>query len=258
MVRAEQVQATRELIMTAAERLFAEHGVAAVSARQIGEAAGQGNTAAVGYHFGTKTGLVQAIIRKHTDDIERIRTRMAAQVAGSGDLRDWVSCLVRPSTDHLAALGAPTWFARFGAQVLTDPRLRLLLLEETYRSPTIVRILEGLDLCLSGLPAQVRAERDDMALQLIVHVVASRERMLAEDAGAAAPEDGTVTAGRAAARGPVAHATWRDAATSLIDALTGLYQAPVTSPGTSTPRDPGAEPDAGQSTANRSTAHRGR
>lgn len=244
MVRAEQVQATRELIMTAAERLFAEHGVAAVSARQIGEAAGQGNTAAVGYHFGTKTGLVRAIIRKHTDDIERIRTRMAAEAAGSGDLRDWVSCLVRPTTDHLASLGAPTWFARFGAQVLTDPQLRLLLIEETYRSPAIVRILERLDQCLSDLPAPVRAERDDMTLQLIVHVVAARERMLAEEAGAGSTEDGTATAGRAATRGPVPHVSWHDAATGLIDALTGLYQAPVTDPG---PR-----------TASRSTATRGR
>lgn len=236
MVRAEQVQATRELIMTAAERLFAEHGVAAVSARQIGETAGQGNTAAVGYHFGTKTGLVRAIVRKHTEDIERIRARMAAEAAGSGDLRDWVSCLVRPTTDHLASLGPPTWFARFGAQVLTDPQLRLILLEETYRSPTIARILKGLDLCLSDLPAPVRAERDDMMLQLIVHVVAARERMLAED--------GTATGGRVGTRGPVPHASWHDAATGLIDALTGLYRAPVTGPG--------------PSAASRSTATRGR
>lgn len=238
MVRAEQVQVTRELIMTAAERLFAEHGVAAVSARQIGEVAGQGNTAAVGYHFGTKTGLVRAIIAVHTEDIERIRARMAdraaqAEAAGSGSLRDWVSCLVRPSTDHLASLGAPTWFARFGAQVLSDPQLRPMLLEEAYRSPAIIRILEGVDRSLSGLPAGVRAERDDMALHLIVHVAASRERMLAENAGAAAPANGT--AGRAATCGPVSHATWHDAATGLIDAIVGLYQAPVTPVGPAAP-----------------------
>ncbi|MGO4759077.1 TetR family transcriptional regulator, partial [Streptomyces sp. 2MCAF27] len=58
--RAEQVSATRELILTAAERLFAERGVYAVSNRQVSEAAGQGNNAAVGYHFGTKADLVRA------------------------------------------------------------------------------------------------------------------------------------------------------------------------------------------------------
>jgi AcrR family transcriptional regulator len=215
--RAEQVQATREVIMTAAERLFAEHGVAAVSARQIGEAAGQGNTAAVGYHFGTKTGLVQAIIRKHTADIERIRTRMAAEATGSGELRDWVSCLVRPSTDHLASLGAPTWFARFAVQVMADPALRPLLVEQTYASPALGQSLKGIDGCLSGLPATVRAERDDMVLALIVDVIGRHERLLADAAG----EPGA----------PDPRANWHCTATVLTDAIVGLYQAPVTPPG---------------------------
>ena len=218
--RAEQVQATRELIMTAAERLFAERGLASVSARQISEAAGQGNTAAVGYHFGTKTGLIHAIIRRHTQDIEKIRSRMADAVlsggtGGDASLRDWVSCMVRPSAEHLAALGAPTWFARFAVQVLADPELRPLLLKETFVSPAIRQILKGLGKCLSGLPAPVRAERDDMALALIVHVVAQHERVLADVAGTDSPA-------------PDEHVSWHDAATGLIDALVGLYQAPVT------------------------------
>ena len=232
MVRAGQVQATRELLMTAAERLFAEHGVAAVSARQIGEAAGQGNTAAVGYHFGTKTELVRAILRKHTADVERIRARMAdeaelteaahAEAAHAGSsqagVRHWVSCLVRPATDHLAALGAPTWFARFGAQALNDPRLRSLLMEEAGVTPAMARIHRGLNRRLAALPATVRAERDDMALALIVHVIAEHERALAEQAGGLDPAD-----------------SWNDAATGLIDAIVGLYTAPVTS--TASPRE---------------------
>src|SRR3954453_12180766 len=97
--RAEQVSATRELILTAAERLFAERGVYAVSNRQVSEAAGQGNNAAVGYHFGTKADLVRAITRKHAERIERARARMLAATGDSADLREWVACLVRPSTE---------------------------------------------------------------------------------------------------------------------------------------------------------------
>src|SRR5689334_11875996 len=115
----ERAHPTRELILAAAERLFAEHGVFAVSNRQVSEAAGQGNNTAVGYHFGTKADLVRAIARKHAEQIERLRLRMVAEIEPA-DARDWVSCLVRPVTDHLAALGSPTWFARFGAQVMTD------------------------------------------------------------------------------------------------------------------------------------------
>ena len=88
MKRDAQVNATREALLTAAERLFAERGVHAVANRQISEAAGQGNNAAVSYHFGTKADLVRAITRKHVDQIERTRARMVVGIGDSADLRD--------------------------------------------------------------------------------------------------------------------------------------------------------------------------
>ncbi len=74
-VRADRASSTQEAILKAAERLYAEHGVFAVSNRQVSEAAGQGNNAAVGYHFGTKTDLVRAIEHKHRAPIEELRER---------------------------------------------------------------------------------------------------------------------------------------------------------------------------------------
>lgn len=208
-VRAEQVHATREAILTAAERLYAEHGLIAVSNRQISEAAGQGNNAAVGYHFGTKVDLVRAIVRRHTDPIEGIRSRKVAEAGDSTDLRVWVDCLVRPSTDHLAELGTPTWFARFSAQVMTDPALRDIMIVESLGSPALVQIIDNLNRCLPDLPAEVHADRDSMARHLIVQMTAERERALAE---------GT----------PTARTTWSEAASGLTDALVGLFLAPVT------------------------------
>lgn len=208
-VREERVSATRELILATAERLFAEHGVFAVSNRQISEAAGQGNNTAVGYHFGSKTDLVRAITRKHYEQIEQVRLRMVSEVTGSTEIRDWVACLVRPVTEHLAALGTPTWFARFGAQLMTDPTLRQIMTEEALASPALRQVLSGLDQCLPAFPAEVRAERSDMARQLIVHIPAERERALAE--GSSTPRS-----------------SWHDAATGMIDAIVGLWLAPVT------------------------------
>lgn len=208
-LRGERAHATRELILTAAERLFAEHGVFAVSNRQVSEAAGQGNNTAVGYHFGTKADLVRAIARKHSAPIEEIRQRLVAEIGDSTDLRDWVGCLVRPVAQHLDAVGSPTWFARFGAQTMTDPAFREIMVDESLSSPSLVRIVEGLRRCLPDLPPEVRAERGDMARQLLVHMMAERERALAE---------GT----------PTPRANWRDAATGLIDALVGLWLAPIT------------------------------
>lgn len=201
--------ATRDSILTTAERLYAEHGVFAVSNRQVSEAAGQGNNTAVSYHFGSKAELVRAIARRHSAPIEELRQRMVAELGDGAGVRDWVSCLVRPVADHLERLGSPTWFARFGAQVMTDPALRPIMVEESLSSPSLVRILDELHRCLPDLPPEVRAERADMARQLLVHMVAERERALA---------DGT----------PTPRASWHDAATGMVDALVGLWLAPVT------------------------------
>lgn len=208
-VRAERASATRESILGTAERLFAEHGVQVVSNRHISEAAGQGNNAAVNYHFGTKTDLVRAITRKHSERIERLRAELVEAIDGPGELRDWVACLVRPTTTYLRELGSPTWFARFSAQVMTDPALRAIIAEESLTSPALAKVVAGLNRTLSVLPPDVRAERGDMARQLMMHMTAERERALAE--GTATPR-----------------ASWDDAGTGLIDAITGLLLAPVT------------------------------
>ncbi|MHC1563318.1 TetR family transcriptional regulator [Actinomycetospora sp. C-140] len=207
--RTDRNAATRTSILDAAERLFAEHGVHEVSNRQVAEAAGQGNTAVVGYHFGSKHDLVRAIVRRHSEDIERSREQMLASVEGSDDLRDWLACLVRPTFDHLGAAGTPTWYARFGAQVMSDPALRAIIVDEHLGSPGLMRILDGLHACLPSLPPAVFRERGDIARSLLVDVPAERERAVAE---------GT----------PTARATWADAATGLVDVLVGVWLAPVT------------------------------
>lgn len=207
--RADRNAATRERILVAAERLFAEHGVYAASNRQVGEAAGQGNTAVVGYHFGTKTDLVRAIVLRHSGPIEAIRERMVAEAGDSTDLRVWLGCLVRPTAAHLARVGAPTWFARFGAQIMADPTMREIMIDDALGSPTLQTVLGGLDRCLPALPVEVRLERGDISRHLLVSVFAERERALAE--------------GR-----PTPRATWPDAAVGLIDVLAGVWLAPVT------------------------------
>ncbi|WP_305790117.1 TetR/AcrR family transcriptional regulator [Symbioplanes lichenis] len=206
--RALRVEDTRSRILLAAARLFAEHGVFSVSNRQISEAAGQGNNAAVGYHFGTKSDLVRAIVHRHVGAMEAIRGRLFEQHAGSSEVRDWVTCLVRPFTDHLSELGAPSWYARFGAQLMAEPQLRELAAAELGDAPLMGAVTDALHRCLPGLPASVHRERDTMAVTLIVHYCADRERTVVP--------------------GPDAAAAWDTTAVALIDALQGLYRAPST------------------------------
>ncbi|MER5649231.1 TetR family transcriptional regulator [Streptosporangium sp. NPDC002524] len=217
--RAERARETREVILDVAERLFAEHGVGEVSNRQIGQAAGQANNFAVGYHFGTKADLVRAIVRRYTAETEERRLRMLEEIGdvrnGPAGLRALISCLVRPATDHLDALGVPSWRARCLAQVTTVPALRQIVTEESVATPSMRRTLDGMLRLLPGLPEKVHVERGDMTRLLIAHALAERERALHEGE-------------------PTARATWEAVAAGLVDALTGLWLAPVTPP---TPAD---------------------
>lgn len=211
-VRTERASSTQEAILAAAERLYAEHGMFAVSNRQVSEAAGQGNNAAVGYHFGTKADLVRAIEQKHRGPVEQLREQMVTELLntnGSAQMRDWVACLVRPLTDHLADLGNPTWYARFAAQAMTDPAYYNIIVRGALSSASLVQVVEGINRCLPDLPAEVHFERNIMARNLLMHTCADRERALAT---------GTQPTRR----------SWQAAASGLIDAIVGLWLAPVT------------------------------
>lgn len=87
-----------ETIKAAALRLFAEHGVDGVTVRQIAEAAGQKNHAAVGYHFGSKDELVRAVIvhgARLTDDLRCAMLDAAEREGGPHSVLEVVQLLLQ-------------------------------------------------------------------------------------------------------------------------------------------------------------------
>ncbi|WP_340536834.1 TetR/AcrR family transcriptional regulator [Nocardioides sp. GXZ039] len=58
----------RDLLIAAALQAFAEEGIDAVSIRAVNRAAGVG-PATVHYHFGTKDGLLDAVLAHHGDEV---------------------------------------------------------------------------------------------------------------------------------------------------------------------------------------------
>ena len=76
---------TRTRILEAAEQLFAEHGFAAMSLRQLTQKA-EVNLAAVNYHFGSKERLMWDVLRKHIEPINCARLQLldaAEKAAGT-------------------------------------------------------------------------------------------------------------------------------------------------------------------------------
>src|SRR5690554_7783579 len=87
-------------LVEAAERLFAEKGFDAVSVRDITTEAGA-NVAAVNYHFGSRTGLMAAVMTRYVKPVndERLARLEAAEARWVGKpvpLEELVDAFTRP------------------------------------------------------------------------------------------------------------------------------------------------------------------
>jgi AcrR family transcriptional regulator len=96
--------ATRNKILDAAERLFAEHGYTAVSMRSITAAAGV-NVAAIHFHFASKEALFEAIFNRRVQPINAARLvglhgAQGSANAGGVELANVLKAFVAP---HLEA-----------------------------------------------------------------------------------------------------------------------------------------------------------
>ena len=89
---------TTERLVSAAEHLFAAHGIDGVSLREINRAAGARNASALQYHFRDRDGLLRAVMVKHGREVEARRHAMldAYEADGATDVRALAGALVRP------------------------------------------------------------------------------------------------------------------------------------------------------------------
>ncbi|MFK7991340.1 MAG: TetR/AcrR family transcriptional regulator [Sandaracinaceae bacterium] len=87
---------TRLALLRAAEHLFAEQGVEAVSLREVASRAGQKNVSAVDYYFGGRLELLECVLERHSSPMAE---RFSARVEAWRELPDrgpepWVRLLV--------------------------------------------------------------------------------------------------------------------------------------------------------------------
>lgn len=84
---------TRERLIRAGERRFAKDGVKGARLADIVRDARQGNDSAVGYHFGSRQGLLRAIVERH---VAAMDLRRAVPPEGA-NLRTVVAAIVEPT-----------------------------------------------------------------------------------------------------------------------------------------------------------------
>nr|WP_052960433.1 TetR family transcriptional regulator [Mycobacterium sp. EPa45] len=204
--RTDRSSITRNALLVAAERLFAENGLHGVSNRQISDAAGQGNNAAACYHFGSRADLLRVIEARHRAAIDAIRRRKLAELPLDPQLREWIGVLVYPLTDHLQTLGAASTYARFAAQVMADPAYREQVGSDAMTSDPMLKTVRGINRCLPSRPKRVRAVRWTMARNMLMYTCAEIE--------------GEHANGRASAA-----AGWPIVGEELVNALVGMWTA---------------------------------
>ena len=113
---------TRNHIIDKAEILFAQHGIEAVSLREVCRAAGQKNVGAVQYHFGSKEDLLRAIseVRMAGYDARRLEMLKALKDSGGDDdLYSIVDAFVAPLAERLDQGAPEIYHILFAYQVQT-------------------------------------------------------------------------------------------------------------------------------------------
>jgi AcrR family transcriptional regulator len=167
-----ETEPSRERLLQAALRLFANQGYACTSTREIAEAAGA-NLAAISYYFGDKAGLYRALLL----ELHRLPHLDASTWADAGPdlgdaLRSYFSAYVEPlklgdvarlcMKLHLRELLEPTglWQAETRATLLSGHQAMLGLLRRHLGLSGDDCELDRLALCISALGMHLHLGRD--------------------------------------------------------------------------------------------------
>ncbi|MFN8052000.1 MAG: helix-turn-helix domain-containing protein [Acidimicrobiales bacterium] len=169
--------ATRDRILDEAERLFARSGIAAVTTREIVEAAEQRNTSAVSYHFGSREGLLLAILSRRGAPVDGRRGEMRDALADEPPLAELVACLVVPYGALLHDEGGRAYL-RIVAQL--RGRFAAWRVEsDAATTEGLARILDEIE-NRPAASAALRRERTVALMMLMTATTAERARVIEE------------------------------------------------------------------------------
>jgi AcrR family transcriptional regulator len=160
---------TRERILDAAEELFAELGIADTSLRALTRHAGV-NLAAVHYHFGSKDGLLDAVVERIAEPINaerrRALARIEAEATGRPEAADLLRAYFGPVVERLDAPEHPgrrVALARLLARIESEPPGEIARLGWRHFGATAAAYIEVLRRALPDLDPALVIERFRLA-----------------------------------------------------------------------------------------------
>jgi AcrR family transcriptional regulator len=171
---------TRKQLISAAEKLFAKDGIDGVSLRQINLEAGQKNSSAAHYHFGSKDSLIMAIYQHRMENVNERRLKKISELESSGDeknIRALVGAIVYPIVEEIDADMSGRHYIRFMAQAIGHPQLDLIELWQQEHSGGLSRTIDLIRKALPDIPNAIVGQRFGLAFEQIVHSLADREKL---------------------------------------------------------------------------------
>jgi AcrR family transcriptional regulator len=203
---------TRTAILDAAETMMAEHGINGVSLRSILTQA-EANSAALHYHFGSREGLIEAILSRRGRKPSQRRREMLDQLESKGqtvDVYEVVGAVVDPMIEMLVEEGeSGRRFLRFIARLQSDRAGIHQAEEDRYFPDNRTRLRKMTSDVCSHLTETERLRRLTMMLDTMLQSLANAEVMSEEWTGNEHHDDLV------------------DFSASLKDFLAGALSAPV-------------------------------
>jgi AcrR family transcriptional regulator len=168
---------TKECILDQAEALFAAHGYQAASLRQITAAAGV-NLAAISYHFGSKEGLVAAVIERRLaplNDQRRERLEMvlaaARQTGSRPDLSEVLLAFIEPTMLLPETVPGARNFVTLIGRAMADPDETARGIFIRHMGPILKFFQEGLALALPAIPKDILYWRLNFVIGALSHTM---------------------------------------------------------------------------------------
>jgi len=173
---------TKQRLLDAAERLFAERGFEGTSMRAVTQAA-NASVSAANYHFGSKEALLHAALLRRLKPLNRRRLEAldaleAAADGGAVRVEALLEAFLRPSFEaQQESEDGRLSFHSIAAQLYVDPHEMVASLKVELFGPVIERFIAALARALPDFT------RDEIALDfrffigVMVHVIGGHTRM---------------------------------------------------------------------------------
>jgi AcrR family transcriptional regulator len=170
---------TREKLIDAAARLFAERGIDAVSLAEIVRASGQRNTSAVQYHFGGRDDLLLAILEQYVPVIRDRRLELLAIAEADGsDPRLAAEAIVRPVTELAQRGWRERAYLQIGSELTSTLDRAPRPINDVLRQTAGWEAMALLAKRCPPLPDEIWTERSRLMYPFIGRAAADRARSL--------------------------------------------------------------------------------